>query len=410
MKSIIISAFACDPTQGSEPGNGWSWAGGIAQRGYFVHLITTSRSKNSIENELITLPYKDRIKVHYINHSKFWAKAYYWNFITMYLAYWLWQKKIYKYIVKNIDTNKVDFIHHVTWGSLKIGTQLYKLRKPLLFGPVGGGQLTPLNYKEYLGDDYWKEKLRNILGKIVIKYNPFSKGVLKNAQILVTNMDTLKLVSSLSKNQPVLVFDAAINESLLQTILKRNNRQNQKVTFLWVGRIFGFKGLRLIIEAISLLDKTYTDKLELIIVGDGPDKENISKLVKLYNIDKQVKFIGMIPYEQVKGYYELSDVFIYTSLRDSFPGQILEAQLFGLPVITLDLHGQSLMINQENGYKITVNKPETTVKQIKEVIMEMIDNPVKRTQLGEASHKHAIQQTWDKKIDKIVSDFYPKQN
>lgn len=409
MKGILISAFACDPTQGSEPGNGWRWASGIAMRGYCVHLITTSRSRKAIDEFIINEGLIDKIKVHYVDHSFFFARAYFWNFVMMYISYWLWQKKIYRYINRNIDLNSIDLIHHVTWGSLKIGSQLYKLNIPMLFGPVGGGQLTPLNYQKYLGDDYYKEYFRNVFGKFIVKFNPFSTGVMKNAQILVTNKDTYDLVSSLSKNKPILIFDAAINIKMLEGLsLKHNN--NSKVKFLWVGRIYGFKGLRLILDAMNLLGKEYFDKYELVIVGEGPDKGKIVDLVKKYRIEKQVHFTGMIPYSNVKSYYESSDVFIYTSLRDSFPGQILEAQIHGLPVITLDLHGQSLMVDEKIGYKCDVSTPKITVSQIKDAMIEMIDNPLKREQLGRLAHEHAKQQTWDKKIDKVVNDFYPRLN
>jgi glycosyltransferase involved in cell wall biosynthesis len=64
-----------------------------------------------------------------------------------------------------------------------------------------------------------------------------------------------------------------------------------------------------------------------------------------------------------------ADVFIYTSLRDSFPGQILEAQYFSLPVITLDLHGQSIMVNENNGIKCSVNIPDKTIIEIRDAIL-----------------------------------------
>ena len=276
----------------------------------------------------------------------------------------------------------------------------------MLFGPVGGGQLTPLNYKNYLGDDYRKEKMRNKAGIIILKYNPFSRSVLKKAQILVTNQDTYKLVSKMSVKTPKLVFDAGIKEQIEER--SYNTRDQNELNLIWVGRAFGFKGLRLIVHALALIDKEILKKIKLDIVGSGIDMPNVTQIVKENELDNTVKFIGQVPYEQVKDYLVKNNTFIYTSLRDSFPSQILEAQLHKLPVITLDLHGQALMVNSETGIKCSVIEPEQTIQEIKEAILFLLNNPEKRISLGLEGYKQAINHTWDKKINLIVDEFYPK--
>ncbi len=405
MKHVIISAFSCDPTKGSEPGNGWMWASGIASRGYFVHLLTTSRAKENIDHQIEVSGLSSSIKVHYIDHSGFWRWAYFKNFILMYAAYWLWQKKILKYVINNLMQYEIAFIHHVTWGSLKMGSSLYKTNIPMLFGPIGGGQKTPLIFKDYLGKDYWKEKLRNKLGPVILGLNPLSKNTLSNSKVLVTNKDTFELAKKYCTSTPDIIFDCAIKEATAE----KKWQETTILNLLWVGRVYGFKGLRLIIAALSKLPSEQLIKIELTIVGDGPDLLNIQKAVKGNHLQDVVVFTGMIPYNQVADYYIKSDVFIYTSLRDSFPSQLLEAQLFSLPVITLDLHGQALMVNQDTGIKCSIDDPEQTVQEIVSAIQFFLEHSNEIIRLGKNAHKFAILQTWDKKIDQIVSKYYPEK-
>jgi glycosyltransferase involved in cell wall biosynthesis len=406
MKRVLLSAYACDPSRGSEPGNGWNWALGLAQKGFHVDILTNNNGLTAIEEKLNENNQSNlKLKFHYIHHSKFWSKAYYWNFLFMYMAYWLWQRKIYKYAKNKFTIENIDVVHHVTWGSLKIGSKLYKLGIPMLFGPVGGGQKTPLIYKDYLGHDYFSEWMRNVFGTIILKYNPLSRGVLKNCKILVTNQDTMDMVNSFALGRADLVFDAAINQVPKHTIFKNNNG---KLKLLWVGRIYGFKGLRLIIAALSKINEKDLKRISFTIVGDGPDRCNIEKMIFKLNLERNVHFTGLIPYTQVNQYYKEADVFIYTSLRDSFPSQILEAQCMMLPVITLSLHGQDLMVKNENGIKCSIGNPEKTVDELAQAITFMLINHELRIFKGAEAFKHAQKQTWSSKIDNVCNQYYPQ--
>jgi len=406
MKSkILLSAFACDPTKGSEPGNGWKWASGVAQLDYEVLLLTSSRAREAIEAELKLSGLESKLSVHYIDLSPLWQKAYYWNFIAMYIAYFLWQLKILRYAKKHFVSENIGLIHHVTWGSLKIGTFLYKLNRPLLFGPVGGGQKAPLQFRYYLASDYKKEKLRNRLSTLMLRFNPLARKVLNNASILVTNNDTYATVRKFSGKEPQLVFDAAIDPSLFS--LPEARRQNEKMNLLWVGRIYDFKGLRLIIDAFSRIPETLSNQITLTILGDGPAKADTESFCKEKNVTN-IRFMGMVDYKQLGAYYSNADVFIFTSLRDSFPSQILEAMAWEMPVISLDLHGQSMMVDNTKGILCSADDPEKTVAEIANAIIYLFSHPEEQVKKGRAARQFALKQTWDHKIKNIVTNFYPK--
>jgi len=324
----------------------------------------------------------------------------------MYAAYFLWQRKILK--TAHILDNELNFdsVHHVTWGSLKIGSFLYKLNKPMVFGPVGGGQKAPLQFKEFLAGDYKKEKMRNVISFKIAKLNPLTKAILRRCKVLVTNMDTLNLVHQLGCKNAELVFDAAIDETKLPKYIPE--RKNDKFELLWVGRIYDFKGLRLILAALNNIPQEKLAKINLTVLGDGPGMAGIKKEIeKNIKLKESIVLKGLVPYEKVSAYYEKSDVFIFTSLRDSFPSQIIEAMSWALPIITLDLHGQSMMVNSKNGIKCSIKDPSLTVNELSDAIQHLAENPKLRIFLGKNAYEFASVQTWNKKVSDVVTKFYP---
>jgi len=131
-KKVLLSAFACDPLKGSEASNGWNWAVSLANLGYQVTCLTRKINKVSIESNVESL----KIKFVYVDLGKM-EKAYSFSTATMYLYYLLWQKKSLR-IAKELQAqSSFDIIHHVTWGSIQLGSYLYKLNVPFIFGPVG---------------------------------------------------------------------------------------------------------------------------------------------------------------------------------------------------------------------------------------------------------------------------------
>jgi glycosyltransferase involved in cell wall biosynthesis len=402
---VLLSAYACIPGKGSEPGNGWKWAYYLSKKEFEVYVITTSKGRSEIDEVLRNYQIKN-IKVHYVDHSKFWSKAYYWNFITMYMAYFLWQRKILRTaLCLNREVN-FDLIHHVTWGSLKIGSFLYNLKKPMVFGPVGGGQKAPLHFKEYLANDFKKEKLRNKISFNLARFNPLTKTIIKKCKVLVTNQDTLDFVNQLGCKSAELVFDAAIEENNLPKYLAKSD--NGKFELLWIGRIYDFKGLRLILAALNKIPEDKLNKIALTILGDGPGMAGVkSEIDDNRKLKDCIVLKGFVPYGEIANYYKKADAFIFTSLRDSFPSQILEAMSWSLPIITLDLHGQSMMVNSKNGIKCSINDPRVTVNELSDAIQHLSENHTLRIRLGKNAYEFASGQTWNKKVSDVVSKFYP---
>ena len=102
---------------------------------------------------------------------------------------------------------------------------------------------------------------------------------------------------------------------------------------LAVGRLTKVKGFDLLLQTwqkICESNKTWT----LYIVGGGPEEESLKQLACDLGIESQVVFTGMTT--DVTPYYEKSSLFCLSSRNEGLPMVLLEAQSYGLPIVTFD--------------------------------------------------------------------------
>ncbi|HSU27404.1 MAG TPA: glycosyltransferase family 4 protein [Chitinophagaceae bacterium] len=409
MKKVLLSAYACSPIRGSEPGNGWTWAVNIANLGYEVWCITNIEDKEITE----------------AHHQKLGLKNLHFIFIPVpfgldkylldtsskkiYFHYLLWRRRGAAIALKLHKENKFDIAHHVTFGSLQLGTCLWKLRNiNLVFGPIGGGQKALPAFKEYFGKAWKIEKIRNVFSRLTFYFSKGTKETLKRARhILVTNKDTELLIKQ--KNSKAIakvhfMLDNAVPESMENLPHVEKNYQGC-LKLLWVGRMLPRKGLNLVLHALSKIPDSVP--YQLTIVGGGEQFQYLHEWIRKYKLDPQkIKIVGQIPFSDVIKHYQESEVFIFCSLRDSCPAQISEAMAFGLPPIVLDLHGSALAVPDNCGIKVKVTTPEETAAEIAKAVISLYENKNQLALYSKASITYSKVNTWKKKAEYISANYY----
>ena len=401
MKRVLLSAFACMPNHGSELGNGWNWAIGLANQGFEVHCITRGVGKDIIE--AIELP--ENLIFHYVSLPLGLEKFYSLSIPTMYVHYLLWQWLAYKLALKLNRSKIFDVAHHVSWGSLQLGSFMYKLNIPFYFGPAGGGQKSPESFKNYFGSSWSVEKKREKISKLLLKYNPACRKMLNKANsIWVSNPDTGELIQKQGAKNYHYTLDAALPLDFFPENFIPKKISTNGLKLLWVGRLMPRKGIMLVLDVMENLKK-YSN-ITLTVVGDGEQKDEFINAIKNKGLLETVNWKGTVPFEQVKEFYQNHDVFFFTSLRDSCPAQLIEAMAYGMPIVTLNLHGQAIIVNDETGYRTEVTTPQNTIIGLKNSILKLYNNPEEVAKMSNAAYEFALQQTWSNKIKNITNESY----
>lgn len=149
-----------------------------------------------------------------------------------------------------------------------------------------------------------------------------------------------------------------------------------------IGRLVKRKGFDFFIETLAeIKDK----KVHALIIGDGPEKENLINLAKRLKVSDRVHLLGQVSEEKKFQYLSNSDLYVLSSVHEGFGIVIQEAMQVGLPVVATDNGGQvDIIKNNQNGFllkfgdKITMkNRIERLLKNKKEYI-RISDNNKKK--------------------------------
>lgn len=106
-----------------------------------------------------------------------------------------------------------------------------------------------------------------------------------------------------------------------------------------VGTICERKGQRIIVEALSIIEKDVLKNIHVTFIGDGPEKSNLETFVNENALSDNVSFLGNMDNYLIPKHLSQSDIYILTSINEGLPISILEALRAGLPIISTRISG-----------------------------------------------------------------------
>ena len=138
-----------------------------------------------------------------------------------------------------------------------------------------------------------------------------------------------------------------------------------RIILLQVGRLSKQKNHMAVLQALVSMGANLKGKLLYLIVGDGTEREMLSKYVTEGDLATCVSFTGFLPRAKLVDMYFLADFFILPSTSEGLPAVFLEAMDAGLPIITFKgLEGIKDIYNPECMELIPDRKVESMVATI----------------------------------------------
>ncbi|MEL4304533.1 glycosyltransferase [Methanococcoides sp. LMO-2] len=315
-----------------------------------------------------------------------------------------------KNILKKQD---IDIIHHVlpfAYGAtfnLAAILGLFKNKK-FVIGPVQ----TPLTYEskqEFLFVNEGFEiglKKRLLMSADILSAKLFrpllfelSKRTLNKADVIVAiNEDSKKYYSNIVDENKIIVVPPGIDVSVYKEKDFKPIDGDKCIEIITASHLIKRKGVDLIINAISGLPNKYQDRIILKIIGDGPEKKYLEELV--YNLKlNNIYFEGYVKHEIISKYYQNADIFISMSYSESFGQVLIEAMDAGLPSIVSKVSGfKGILAHGTTGFLINHD-----VEELKKYLIELIDNPQLRNEMG-LNARQIVEEKYDWKI--IANEYY----
>lgn len=182
-------------------------------------------------------------------------------------------------------------------------------------------------------------------------------------------------------------YHAVSQKEQLEIREKLNITPNQKIV-LCVGELLPNKNQKMSILAVKNVIRKYPDVL-LLFAGNGPEKENLEKMIKENRLEKHIDFLGYIT--NLQEYQQVADIAISCSKREGLPLNIVEAMLSKTPVIASNNRGhRELICDKKNGFLVDVDDYKEMAKRI----LFLLDENVVYREIQSSAEAYAMDYTF----------------
>jgi len=167
-----------------------------------------------------------------------------------------------------------------------------------------------------------------------------------------------------------------------QAVRKELGFSNSEKIILMVHRLSPVRKTDMYIPYIFETEKLKELNAYLLIIGDGPERPILEKLISDSPARDRIKLLGAKPNSEIAEYYKAADFFINPSYTEGFPRVVIEAMASGLPVVATDAGG-TIDIFGEMQKKYIVDK--SNKEEFREKLLELI---IDREALNELSQEN----------------------
>jgi len=401
MARILLSAYACEPGRGSEPGVGWSWAAELARQGHRVTVVTRCDNRLPIEREQpastsnLKFIYYDLPQ--WVQHCRRYPGG-------KPLYYVLWQYFVVRHLRRMFPSLPFDVMQHVTYVSARFPSFLGSLGLPFLFGPVSGGESVPPPLRSGFSiRQRARERLRD-LSNWLVSFDPLMCRTFRQAERILVTRDTFPLVRRCWRPRAAIRLAIALADPVPERTGPKRRRHPSDLHLLYVGRLLEWKGLAIALHAVSRLRQSHPET-RFTIVGQGPAKPKLVELTRKLDLERTVRWLDWLPQRALAEHYREADLLLYPSLRDSGGMVVLEALSHGLPVVCTDLGGPGIIVNSTCGRAVATSSrtPDLLAEDIAAALHEIASVPNRLESLSYGATVRARNFS----LQKLVQSVYP---
>lgn len=239
----------------------------------------------------------------------------------------------------------------------------------------------------------------NPLGKVLFNY------IASNSTLIVANSSYTKdriLALNSRYLDKIRVIPMGVNTHHSSKCYPRNSEHTRPI-ILTVGRLVEIKGIQYLVRSMEYVTRRMPSAV-LMIVGDGPERNNLVQLTKALGLDDNVIFVGDVKSTQMSEYYRSADVFVLPSITlngqsEALGVVLIEAMASGVPVIGTNTGGiPDIISDGVNGLLV----PERDSANLAEKICMILSDP----NLAECLAREGLNTVCEKfSWDRVAQDY-----
>lgn len=394
---ILLSAFACAPHTGSEAGGGWMYAIELAKY-HDVWVLTDESRREKIEAVHEILP----VNLHFVYFRPAIIRWIALNSKTAHLIYQVWQLRAWR-VAKKLDADHdFDVCWHLTYGVFRQPSWMWKVGKPFVFGPVGGGERAPVRlWKGMPAKELLREAARDVVNSLSW-WLPGLRATYRHADCVITRTaDTRAILPRWVHSRTVVQQEIGGYSARVAPEQRLGHTGSLKILF--VGRLLGLKGVHLALPAFARF-LSAGGQGRFTIVGVGPMERHLKALTHTLGVADRVEFVGHMAQQELFRRFPDYDVLLFPSLHDSGGNAVIESLSFGVPVICLDLGGPSCFVDDNSGWIVSTQGVSTAqvIDDLALTLQVIHRDPDLHRRKCRGAIGRASQLTWAKQIERVM--------
>lgn len=404
---LLVLAPGCNPDSISTALVGYAHSEALA-RIHDVTLVANQRHEEAIRRrssgflavEAIRTPYLDRIfdwLVHRVFDGDYGSQvltalSYPTVLIFDWKAWWRLRLKIKAgefdvvlRLLPVVPTLPSPFSYFLRHGPI-----------PFVIGPINGGLPWPAGFSQAERQKEWISGLRGFYRAL-----PFARSTYRYAKAIIAGSSQTWSEFSAFPEKLFFVPENGLSRLLLDSITPRVLNQGP-LELIYVGRLVPYKACDMAVRAaVSLLQKGVA---RLTILGDGPERADLERLVGTYGVTEHVSFTGWLSHNEAIQRLKRADILLFPSIREFGGGVVFEALAHGVVPVVVDYGGPGDIVHTRVGYKVALTIEQDMIGQIDAILKNLEKDRSLLFEMQERGMHYAREGlSWDGKA-KIMSE------
>src|SRR3989338_3111265 len=280
---------------------------------------------------------------------------------------------------------------------------------PFLTGLAGcfikkkfGSKLLIHFHGDFWNNNYWlKQSIINypllLISRLTVKYadglRVVSSGIKK--KLIANGLPAAKI-----KVIPTPVNLEKFQNPDNQTVLSIKSEFVGKKIIFWLGRMAKEKNLGFLLQSFAQIIKKYPPVV-LLLGGQGKELAAVQKRIVQLDLERNVKLLVRIAYQNLANYFYAADIFVLPSLHESLGKVLLEAAAAARPAVASATTGaQEIIINKKTGFLVGLNNQ----KQFVTKVLSLLANDQLAHKMGSAAYEHVTKNfNYQETVKRIIN-------
>jgi phosphatidyl-myo-inositol dimannoside synthase len=377
----LLIAEAANPEWTSVPLVGWNLAHAIMQRTNAL-LVTQVRNRDALlraglieERDFIAIDNERVARALYrLSERLRGGENKGWTVVTALssFSYYSFEHEVWKLLGKRLMAGEFDLVHRITplspTSQSPIAKKLKRHEIPFVLGPLNGGVPWPKGFSDVRRREReWLSAIR----KLYFLMPHYRTTRSEAAALIAGSRHTLSELPADCAERAFLIPENAADPDRFPFHLRELSGNRLAVAF--VGRLVPYKGADILIEAVA----TYRGRLniEVLIVGDGPQRQELEETVRRKGLWNSIRFAGWVGQKDLAATLAGYHVLALPSIREFGGGVVLEAMSMGLVPMVANYGGPPELIDDQSGIVVDFHNRETLIAGFIQAFERLEGNP-----------------------------------